>query len=297
LVCIAGLSHGTNVWSGNAQELIKQKKAVLSEVIGTRDDIMRYLIAKGCEPRMAFTVMESVRKGRGLTDDMEAALKALPLPAWYIDSCKKIKYMFPRAHAAAYLTMAFRVAYYKVHHPLEFYAVYFTTRADDFDIFRCKGDSNTVLKNLRQIERDIKEQSIKRGKKVSDEQDEFFDDEEGTVIQTADKLKKLVPILEVVYEMNLRGIRLLNVDINRSDASKFLVTEDNSLLPPFNSVQGLGKNMAMQIVEARNKRNGVPYDTINDFKEEAKVSTAVMAKLAELGCFEGMAESSQITLF
>jgi len=298
LVCIAGLSHGTNVWSGNAQDLIKQKKAVLSEVIGTRDDIMRYLIAKGCEPKMAFSVMESVRKGKGLTEEMEEVLRGLPLPSWYIDSCKKIKYMFPRAHAAAYLTMAFRVAYYKVHYPAEFYAVYFTARADDFDIALCSGNAKTVLKNLRQIEKEIKEQGGKRSRKAYDEDDYYNEDveEEGTT-QTVDKLKKLIPILEVVYEMNLRGIRLLNVDINKSDATNFIVVDKSSLLPPFNSIQGLGKNMAMQIVEARKKRKNVPYENIQDFKEEAKVSTAIITKLTDLGCFEGMAESSQITLF
>ena len=166
------------MWSGNAQDLIKQKKAVLSEVIGTRDDIMRYLIAKGCEPKMAFSVMESVRKGKGLTEEMEEVLRGLPLPSWYIDSCKKIKYMFPRAHAAAYLTMAFRVAYYKVHYPAEFYAVYFTARADDFDIALCSGNAKTVLKNLRQIEKEIKEQGGKRSRKAYDEDDYYDEDVE-----------------------------------------------------------------------------------------------------------------------
>lgn len=287
LVRIAGLSHGTDVWTGNAQTLIKDGKASLSQVICTRDDIMTYLINCGCESLMAFKIMESVRKGKGLTAEMEAAMNVLELPSWYIPSCKKIQYMFPRAHAAAYLTMAFRVAYYKMHYPLVFYAIYLTVRADDFNILLCGGGADTVLDNIKKIEKRIQELESWKNRGTPAKYPEL----EG---MTVDKLKKLLPILEVVYEMNLRGIELQSIDINRSRATEFQI-DGSTLIPPFNSLQGLGSSLAMQMCEAQKKvPNG--FSSIDEFKTLSGASNSIISKLESLGCFEGLVKSNQMSL-
>ena len=177
------------------------KIAKLSEVVCTRDDIMNYLIAHGMEASLSFSIMERVRKGRGLTDEMETAMVDGKIPAWFIDSCKKIKYMFPRGHAVAYVMMAFRIAYFKVHYPEAFYAVYFTVRADAFDVALASGDAETLLKTIHDIDKNAQFKDAAERKRD----------------------KELITILEVVYEMTLRGIRLLPVDIYRSHATKFLI--------------------------------------------------------------------------
>lgn len=267
LVRIAGLSHGTGVWLDNAQDLVLGGTANLSDVICTRDDIMNYLILRGGEPAISFKIMESVRKGKGLTEDMEAAMRAVHTPEWFIESCKKIKYMFPRAHAAAYVMMAFRIAYYKVHMPLAFYAAYFTVRADAFDIAAARGGAETVLKNIKALKR------------------------KGSEIEQ--KEADLLLILEVVFEMNKRGIDLLPVDLYKSAAREFRV-EDGKLRPPFSAVAGMGENAADAAAQAGAQG---PYISIEDFRSRSGANSAVVQSLRDLGALDGLPEANQLTLF
>jgi len=267
LVRIAGLSHGTDVWLNNAQTLVMNKTATLSEVICTRDDIMNYLIACGLEPSISFKTMESVRKGRGLTDEMVAAMQEKNVPAWFMESCRKIKYMFPRAHAVAYVMMSFRIAYYKMHMPKAFYAVYFSVRADAFDVRYAVGGAARVLQNIREIEA--------KGK-------------EATNLET-----DLLTILEVVYEMNLRDIALLPVDIYKSDAVNFLV-EEEGIRAPFSAVGGIGRNAAISI--AQNKA-GERFLSVEDFQLRTGANSAVISSLSEAGCFDTLPKSNQLSLF
>ncbi len=272
LVRIAGLTHGTDVWLNNAEPLVMGGIAKLNEVLCTRDDIMNYLIAHGMEASLSFKIMERVRKGRGLTDEMEQAMTEGKIPEWFISSCKKIKYMFPRGHAAAYTMMSFRVAYYKVHYPKEFYAVYYTVRADAFDITKSIGGAEAVLQQIRLLE-------------------------EGSVQKTDSEKKKdkeLQTILELVYEMNLRGIPMLNVDIYKSAATRFLI-EGDAIRPPFNAIPGVGGNAAEEIVARR--RIGAVYPTVEDFARETGANTGIVASLEQLGCFEGMPKKKQMSLF
>jgi len=271
LVLIAGLSHGTDVWLGNAQELIKAGTATLSEVIGVRDDIMTYLMNKGVEPGLAFKIMEFVRKGRaakeGMPEEYEIPMRENNVPDWYIESCKKIKYMFPKAHAAAYVMMAFRVAYFKVHHPLEFYIAYYTVRADLFDgKIMAQGDEHLVaeMKNLemRQNEWSATEKSV-------------------------------YTICEIVHEMYQRGFEFMPVDLYESDAFKFQRV-DGKIRLPINAFQGVGDAAAQNIVDAR--QNG-EFVSIEDLKQRAKLTKTVIETLSENGCLKGMSETSQLTLF
>ena len=266
LVRIAGLSHGTDVWNNNAQVLVQNGTATLMEVICTRDDIMNYLISIGGDPSLSFKTMESVRKGRGLKPEMEAMMNEINVPDWFIDSCKKIQYMFPRAHAAAYVMMSFRVAYYKVHYPLEFYTVYFTVRADSFDIELCLGGAEKVLDTIKAI-------------KKKDKPDP--------------KEKDAITILEVVAEMNLRGYELLPVDIYKSKATAFTI-EDGKIRPPFTAIAGLGANVAMGIENAA--KDG-EYLSKEDFAMRTKANSAVIEKLEALGCLDMLPDSNQIRLF
>lgn len=266
LVRIAGLSHGTDVWLNNAQDLVRDGTATLMEVICTRDDIMNYLIAHGGEPSLSFKTMESVRKGKGLKPEMEDAMHENNIPQWYIDSCKKIKYMFPRAHAAAYVMMSFRVAYYKVHYPLAFYAVYFTVRADKFDIEQCLGGAERVLGNLEEL-------------KAKDK------------LETKDE--EQIVILEMVYEMNLRGIELLPIDIYKSKATRFTV-EDGKLRPPFNAIAGLGDNAALLIEKGA---EGGRFISREEFVKRTRANSAVMEKLDALGCLNDLPDSDQVSMF
>lgn len=266
LVRIAGLSHGTDVWLTNAQDLVRDGTATLMEVICTRDDIMNYLIAHGGEPSLSFKTMESVRKGRGLTPEMEDAMHLNNIPQWYIDSCKKIKYMFPRAHAAAYVMMSFRVAYYKVHYPMAFYSVYFTVRADKFDIEKCIGGEKAVLERIREL-------------KAKDKLD----------TKEADQLI----ILEMVYEMNLRGIELLPIDIYKSKATKFVI-EGDKIRPPFNSIAGLGDNAAQYIEKGA---EGGKFISREDFAKRTRANTSIMERLERMGCLDSLPDSNQVSMF
>ena len=267
LVRIAGLSHGTDVWLNNAQTLVLNGTATLSQVICTRDDIMNYLIACGCEPSISFKTMESVRKGKGLNEDMKAAMLKQNVPAWFIDSCEKIKYMFPRAHAVAYVMMSYRIAYYKMHLPRAFYAVYYTVRADAFDVKYAVGGAAKVLQNIREIEA--------KGKEASNQETD------------------LLTILEVVYEMNLRGIALLPVDIYQSDAVNFLIEEDG-IRAPFSAVGGVGRNAAMAMTQ---NKGGEKFLSIEDFQSRTGANSAVINALTEAGCFDMLPKSNQLSLF
>ena len=270
LVLIAGLSHGTDVWLGNAQELIKAGTATLSEVVAVRDDIMTYLILKGLEPGMAFKIMEFVRKGRaakeGMPPDFEQAMVENNVPAWYIDSCKKIKYMFPKAHAAAYVMMGFRVAYFKVHYPIEFYIAYYTVRADLFDAIMAKGDEK------------LKEEMFKLEQRSND---------------WSATEKSVYTICEIVHEMYQRGIEFLPVDLYKSHAFKFQKV-DNKILLPINAFQGIGDAAAQNIMDAREDGE---FKSIEDLKSRAKLTKTVIETLKENGCLDGMSETSQITFF
>lgn len=274
LVRISGLTHGTDVWLGNAEPLVINKIAKLAEVNCTRDDIMNYLIAHGMEPSMSFRIMEDVRKGKGLKPEQESAMIEGAIPQWFIDSCKKIKYMFPRGHAVAYTMMAFRVAYFKVHMPLAYYAVYFTVRADGFDLALASGGADKVLGQIR---------SLHKAEANAD---------------TAEKkrLGEQIIILELVYEMNLRGIELLPVDIYTSSATKFRV-EGKALRPPFNSIAGVGDNAAIAMEEKIKERNGAPFLSVEDFRKFTGANSGVISAMRECGCFKSIPEENQISLF
>lgn len=267
LVRISGLSHGTDVWLNNAQDIIRKGTATLKEVISTRDDIMLYLIFKGLKPKTAFKIAESVRKGRGLAPEYEEAMRGKDVPEWYIDSCKIIKYLFPKAHATAYVMMSFRIAYYKVYYPEAFYAAYFSVRVLDFDADLFINDIDFI--KARWIEFD------KKGNNA-----------------TA-KEKNLVTIMEVVYEMYCRKIKLLPVDLYKSAADKFIVTKDG-ILSPLRSLQGLGLNAAMSIIRERSKG---PFISIEDLRERTKISKTVIEIMKNHGCLEGLPENNQISLF
>ena len=267
LVIISGLSHGTDVWLGNAQELINKGICELPDVIGCRDDIMVYLMQQGLEASTAFKIMESVRKGRGLTDEWIEEMKKHNVPDWYIESCKKIKYMFPKAHAAAYVLMAVRIAYFKVHYPIYFYAAYFSVRANDFDL-------DTMIKGADAIRLRVTEI-----------------DQKGN--DASPKEKSLLTVLEVALEMCERGFSFSKVDLYRSSATDFIV-DGNSLIPPFNAVDGLGTNAALNIVKAREEGEFLSKE---DLRERSKISKTVLEYLDQHGCLEGMPDQNQLSLF
>ncbi|WP_102346908.1 PolC-type DNA polymerase III [Bacillus sp. Marseille-P3661] len=267
LVQISGLSHGTDVWLNNANELIHNGTCTLSEVIGCRDDIMVYLIYKGLDPSLAFKIMESVRKGKGLQDEWIEEMKKNNVPDWYIGSCLKIKYMFPKAHAAAYVLMAVRIAYFKVHFPILFYAAYFTVRADDFDIEAMIKGSNSIKNRIEEINN--------KG------------------LDASTKEKNLLTVLEISLEMCERGFSFQKIDLYRSSASEFLV-EGNTLIPPFNSIPGLGTNAALNIVKAREDGEFLSKE---DLQQRSKISKTVLEYLENQGCLEGLPDQNQLSLF
>lgn len=268
LLQISGLSHGTGVWLGNAQELIRKGICTIKTVIGCRDDIMLYLIYKGgLEKALAFKITESVRKGKGLTDDWKMTMKEHGIPAWYIDSCEKIEYMFPRAHAAAYVTSAVRTAFYKVYYPIEFYATYFTVRAADFDIeLMCQG-YDAILSKLIEIE------------------------EKG--FQAQPKEKAMISILEMALEMTSRGFTFKPLDLYRSHATKFTI-DGTSLIPPFSALAGIGENAAKNIAAAKEEGD---FLSIEDFQNRSKASKTIVELLSQMGCFRGLPETNQLSLF
>ncbi|WP_425060898.1 DNA polymerase III PolC-type [Sporomusa carbonis] len=267
LVRISGFSHGTDVWLNNAQDLIRNGTAKLSEAISARDDIMVYLIHKGVDPQAAFKIMEGVRKGKGVKPDDVEKMRAKNVPDWYIESCQKIKYMFPKAHAVAYVMMAFRIAYCKVHYPLAFYASYFTVRADDFDADLIVKGEKTLKTELATLE------------------------QKGNTLSA--KEKSIQTILEMALEMYLRGFVFHRVDLYKSDATKFQIV-DNGLLPPLAALQGLGASAAQSIVAVRQDK---PFSSIEDLRSRSRVSKTVIDILKNHGCLEGLDDTDQIMLF
>ena len=275
LLQLSGLSHGTDVWLGNAQDLIKQGIADLSTVIGCRDDIMVYLMHAGLEPKMAFTIMERVRKGLWLKISEEErngyieAMKANKVPEWYIESCGKIKYMFPKAHAAAYVMMALRVAYFKVHHPIYYYCAYFSIRAKAFDI-------KTMGAGLDAIKRRMEEISEKR--KNNEASNVEID---------------LYTTLEIVNEMWERGFKFGKLDLYRSDATEFIIDGD-TLIPPFVAMDGLGENVAKQLVRAREEGE---FLSKTELRKRGGLSSTLVEKMDEMGILGNMPEDNQLSLF
>ncbi len=266
LIRISGLSHGTDVWLGNAQDIVKSGTANLSGCICTRDDIMLYLIGKEVPPKLSFTIMESVRKGKGLKPEWEEEMRAHNVPEWYIDSCKKIKYMFPKAHAAAYVTMAFRIAYCKVHHPLAFYMAYYSVRADDFDYGLMACGHEVVKQKMQELSED-------EGKTQKD--------------------KNVLSILEVCDEMYARGFSFCPIDLYQSDAEKFKEV-DGKILPPLTSIQGLGAAAARSIAEARKDGD---FLSVDDLVQRSGANKSVIEIMSKNGILDSLPEISQTTLF
>lgn len=267
LVRISGFSHGTDVWLNNAQDLIKAGTAKLSEAISARDDIMMYLIHKGVAAQLAFKVMEGVRKGKGIKPEEVAKLRESKVPEWYIDSCQKIKYMFPKAHAVAYVMMAFRIAYCKVHHPLAFYTSYFSVRGTDFD-------ADLVLQGESALRARLAEYEAK-----------------GNAMSA--KEKSLLAVIEMALEMYLRGYTFKRVDLYKSHAVNFTIVE-NGLLPPLSSLQGLGVNVAQNIATTRQES---PFSSMEDLKTRGRASKTVIDILKNHGCLGDLPESDQMMLF
>ena len=269
LVRICGYTHGTDVWLGNAKDLINSKTATVDQTIGARDDIMLYLISCGMPDKRAFKIMESVRKGRGLPPGAEEEMIAAGVPDWYIGSCKKIKYLFPKAHAVAYCMMAFRIAWFKVYHPLAFYAAYFYRRSQKggFDANLMTGGMEAVLENIDNID----------------------NNEDATA-----KDEDLLTTLEVVYEFYLRGFEFAPIDIYESHATKFLI-KDGKILPPFVAISGLGESAAWDIMEGR---QGKTFLSIEEFSAACpKVSKTHLQMLKDAGAFGDLPDTSQVSLF
>ncbi len=267
LIRIAGLSHGTDVWLNNAQEKVREGVTTLKECIATRDDIMLALIRYGVESKMAFDTMESVRKGKGLKPEMEAAMAEHNVPEWFVDSCKKIKYMFPKGHAAAYVMMSLRVAWYKVYQPKAYYTAYYTVRADEFDASIMCGSLEAVQEQINRIQQLGKEASAKDA--------------------------NVMIILELVREMLCRGITFDPIDLYESDATRFLMT-DTGIRPPLNAIPGLGSNAAQAIVQAREEGR---FLSIEDLKKRGKVSSSVLESMKQFRILDGMTQTNQISLF
>ena len=270
LVRLSGFSHGTDVWLGNAKDLITSGTAKVSEAIGCRDDIMLFLISKGMDPKRSFKIMEAVRKGRGLPEGAEEEMKEHGVPDWYIGSCKKIAYLFPKAHAVAYVMMAFRIAWFKVHRPLAFYAAYFSIRAKAFDQeFMCQG-MDVCQKKMREI---------------------IAKDKDASAVE-----QDMLTTLEVCYEFYLRGFTFRRMDLYLSDALHFRVDEEHkALIPPFISVAGLGETAALSLAEQAKGRRFISVEEVS--AACPKVSKTHIDKLTEAGAFGDMPATSQLDLF
>ena len=269
LVRISGFSHGTDVWLGNAQDLIKSGTCTLKNAISARDDIMMYLIHKGIDPLLSFQTMEKVRKGKGIKPDVVQKLLEGNVPEWFIDSCQKIKYLFPRAHATAYVMMAYRIAYCKVHYPLAYYAAYFSIRAAEFD-------ANVISRGKDYVKMQI---------------DKLMEQSKETKLDA--KHKDILIVLQLAWEMYLRGFTCEKVNLYESSATEFIM-HDKSLLPPFSALPNMGTKAPEAIVEAR--RHG-PFTSIEDLHRRAGLNDNQVKILREHGTLDGMSESDQIDLF
>ncbi|MGN1446027.1 MAG: PolC-type DNA polymerase III, partial [Eubacteriales bacterium] len=266
LLQISGLSHGTDVWTNNAQELIKNGTCTISQVVGTRDDIMLALIRYGVEKSHAFKIMEMVRKGKGLTPEFEEEMRKANVPDWYIASCKKIKYMFPKAHAAAYDMSAIRVGWYKVHRPLAFYCAMFTVQPTGFD-----GEL------------------VMRGKKAVQD---YILDIEKRGNDALPKEQQSLPVLQLVNEAYARGIHFLPVDLEKSSDREYL-PEDGKIRLPFSSLAGLGENAAASIAAARAEE---PFFSVEDLQTRAKLTRAVVDILRQNHVLDGLYETDQMSI-
>ena len=271
LVRVSGYSHGTDVWLNNAQDLIRTGKSKF-ETISTRDDVMTSLMAKGVEPSMAFKVMEFVRKGKaakkGLEPAMRDAMRQAKIPEWYLDSCEKVKYLFPKAHAVAYVLMAYRIAYCKVHYPAAYYAAYFTVRAPDFDaayLIQGKDGIKTFIKNV-----------YAQGFKASPTD------------------KSAVTYLELVVELMERGLTIEPIDLYKSEATRFSVTP-TGIRVPLSALSGVGTTAALSIVQARS--NGIPFISKEDLRNRSKIGQATIDKMTAYGMLNELPDTDQINLF
>ena len=266
LLQISGLTHGTDVWLGNAQDLIKAGTCTISEVVGTRDGIMLYLIRHGLENKLSFDIMEAVRKGKGVKPEWEAEMLAHDVPEWYIASCKKIKYMFPKAHAAAYVMSAIRLAWYKIYYPMEFYAAYFTVAPGGFD-------GEIVMRGRGAVSATIEELSKKP--------------------DATQKEAETVTALSLAREALARGVQFLPVDLYKSDATAFL-PENGKIRLPFAALGGLGEGAAQKIVEARADGE---FFSIEELRERAKLNKSVIEILSRNGALKNLSETNQYTFF
>ena len=267
LLQISGLSHGTDVWLGNAQDLIKDGICTISNVVGTRDSIMLYLIYNGLEKGIAFKIMEDVRKGKGLTEAYEKTMRDNNIPDWYINSCKKIKYMFPKAHAAAYVISAIRLGWYKVHRPLEFYAAYLSVAPGGFESSMVENGKSGILNRIAEVEAKGNEATQKE--------------------------KETIVALQIAYECLARGIEFLPVNLMKSDAFKFL-PENGKIRLPFSSIAGIGENASIKIAEARDSNE---IFSVEDFQQKTMLSKAVMETLEQNHVFDNLSRTNQISMF
>ncbi|MDM8533080.1 PolC-type DNA polymerase III [Clostridiaceae bacterium HSG29] len=266
LVRISGLSHGTDVWVNNAQDLVRQGVVKINEVISTRDDIMNYLIYNGLPSKESFVIMESVRKGKGLNEEQLELMKKNDIPKWYIESCQKIKYMFPKAHAVAYVMMSFRIAYFKVHYPLAFYATFFSGKVTDFDAHAICGGPEKVKRKMSELT---------NGERMTK------------------KEKDQYAIYEIAIEMYARGFEFLKVDLYKSHYEKFLI-EDGKLLPPLSSLEGVGGNAAYSIYDQIGKGE---FISIEDLKDRTKLTSTGVETLRDHGALVGLSEMNQLSMF
>jgi DNA polymerase-3 subunit alpha (Gram-positive type) len=274
LVSISGLSHGTDVWLNNAKDLIDAKICTLRQVIGCRDDIMVDLIRYGLPSKASFTIMESVRKGKGLKPEWEELMKENHVPEWYMDSCRKIKYMFPKAHAVAYVMMAVRIAWFKVHHPRAYYCQYFSIRSDAYDLPVMMGGLHAIEERMKKIS----EARADKTRKVEAKELAIYD------------------TLELAREMHMRGYHFARLSIYRSAANEFTIDpdDDKAIIPPFTAIDSLGENVAKSIVAAREES---PFISKEDVANRTLLSKTLMEKLDLLGVFEDLQDSNQGTLF
>jgi len=276
LVRISGLSHGTDVWLNNAKNLIESRQTTFEDVIGCRDDIMLYLIHKGLPPKAAFDIMEAVRKGKGLKDEQKTLLANNKVPQWYIESCQRIKYLFPKAHAVAYVIMAVRVAWFKVHYPLHYYAVYFTLRCSSYEYETMVKPTRVVRSRLLNIQQRLNDINTKK--------------------DVTSKEVDLISTLEAVYEMNSRGYKLAPLDLMLSHATEFTLhpTDPTAIIPPFIVLDGLGENVAKSIVEQREIK---PFISKEDLQKRTLINNTQLNRFEELGLTESLDDKNQMSLF